>query len=390
MFFEKLLAAIDEGEGGNVIEEIGPETLYTRRAFLTTTALAAMGVACGRIGSERSLIRIFHAPKIFARRADDFTANICGTFNAEVKHARYRLNAGAWLKLGQAPPRVPSPLFTVELSAAELRAGRNSLEIEAAADGNKPELKVIRFEYDPTPITLPIKVDWSSHDLDVHDGHWENVVIDGRNCVRPIPGSEDYDRIIMVCGAFAGGRRIETDVVFRDHVVAERPFGFGVLPLWGGRPDDPGVSPRRGWNFSLAWFYSHYNGAGSEFSYKYGDAPPAWISSYRDLTLEAGRRYFLVIEAWPEDDAAGQHCRYRQRLKWWPENRPVPDEWIELTDTEGAPIPPREYSVALIAHRSQVEFGPVTVAPCKPSVLTRDVGPMSNQPGNVRERIGSE
>lgn len=348
-------------------EKIGLKALYSRRAFLTTRALAAMGIARGRNGSDRSPIQIFHAPKRFTRRAGDFTANICGMFNAVVKRARYRLNAGAWLELGQTPPRVPSPLFTIELSAAELQAGTNALEIEATAGGRQTEMKSLQFEYDPVPITLPTRIEWSDHDLDVHDGHWENVVIGGRNCVRPIPGTENYDRIIVVCGAFAEGRRIETDLIFRYHTDAERPFGFGVLPLWGGRPDDPRVSPRRGWNFSLAWFYSHYSGAGSEFSYKYGGEPPVWISSYRDLTLEAGRRYFLAIEVWPEQDAAGRHARYRQRLKWWPENGRLPDEWIELSDTAGAPIPRREYGVALIAHRCQVEFGPVAITPIERS-----------------------
>lgn len=338
-------------------------TRYTRRTFLATTALALAGVACGRVGSRSPLIQILHAPKRFARRADDFTANVCGIFTAEVNNARYRLNAGPWLKLGQALPRVPSPLMTIELSADTLRPGTNHLEIEAAANSYKPEMKLVQFEYDPAPISLPLKVDWSHDEFDVQDGHWENFATDSGWRVRPVSGSENYDRIIVVTGAFAGGRRIETDLIFRYNVSGEYPFGFGVLPLWGGRPDDPGVSPRRGWNFSLVWFYSRYNGVGSEFSYKYGDNPPAWISSYRDLMLEPGRRYFLVMETWPEQDATGHHLRYRQRMKWWPEGGTEPGEWIELADTEGAPIPPREYGVALIAHRSQVEFGPVVITP---------------------------
>src|SRR5574341_1288374 len=106
-------------------------TLYTRRAFLATTTLAAAGAACGRIASKSSLIQVFHAPKRYARRAGDFTANVCGIFNAKVKSARYRLNSGLWLKLGQAPPRLPSPLFTIEMSANELHSGTNHLEIDA-------------------------------------------------------------------------------------------------------------------------------------------------------------------------------------------------------------------------------------------------------------------
>lgn len=345
----------------------GAKTQYTRRAFLATSALAATGVACGRFWPEAnnksSLIQIFHAPKCFTRRAGDFTANVCGAFTTEVKRARYRLNHGPWLELRQAGPRVPPPLFTIEMSAAELLPAINHLEIEAKAGGNRPEVMRLEFEYDPNPVTLPVRTDWSQNDFDVHDGHWEHFWTDDSWRVRPVPGSENYDRIIVVSGAFAEGRRIETDLIYRYNVDEDRPFGFGLLPFWGGRPDDPGVSPRRGWNFSLAWFYSHYNGAGLEFSYKHGGFPPSWISSYRDLTLQENSRYFLTVECWPEVDAVGRHRCYRQRMKWWPEKGAEPKGWIELADIEGAPLPPREYGVALIAHRCQVEFGPVHVTP---------------------------
>jgi hypothetical protein len=133
--------------------------------------------------------------------------------------------------------------------------------------------------------------------------------------------------------------------------------------MWGGHPDDAGVSPRRGWSFSTAWFYSHYKGVGMDFSYKYGDAAPQWVSAYRNFEPQAGRRYFLTVETWPELDATGHHAGYRQRMKWWPEGQPAPQEWLELADTGGAPLPAGEYAVALIAHRCQVDFGPVVVKP---------------------------
>jgi hypothetical protein len=187
--------------------------------------------------------------------------------------------------------------------------------------------------------------------------------VDGEWRVRPVPGSENYDRIIAVTGAFAGGRRVETDLIFRSNAFGQVTFGFGVLSLWGGHPDDPGVSPRRGWNYGLAWFFSHHKGVGIEFSYKYGNAPIQCVSSYRTLNLAINHRYFLIAECWPELDTSGRHLRYRQRMKWWGEGEPAPDEWIDLADTEGAPIPAREYSVAIIAHHCQADFGPVVVTP---------------------------
>jgi hypothetical protein len=71
----------------------------------------------------------------------------------------------------------------------------------------------------------------------------------------------------------------------------------------------------------------------------------------------------LTAECVPELDEDGNHLRYRQRLKWHADGEPAPDEWIELTDTQGAPLPPGEYAVGLVTHRCQVDFGPVTVTP---------------------------
>jgi hypothetical protein len=331
----------------------------------TPPAAEVAGSACGCIeaGTETasSLIRFFHAPKRFARRAGDFTANICGAFEGNVKHAQYRLNNGTWRRLERTPPRVPPPLFTIELSPDELHCGTNYLEIEVTALEHKPETALLQFDYDPAPITLPMTIDWSSNDLDVQDGHWENFAVEGEWRVRPTPGFENYDRILVVSGAFAGGRRIETDFVFHENV--HEPFGFGVLPLWGGHSDDPGVGLRRGWNLSVAWFYSRYKGVGIEFSYKHGAAQPRTTKRYRHYTLTPKRRYHLVVEVWPEVNASGRHSFYRKRLKWWMDGEPNSDQWLDLADKDGCPLPPREYAVALIAHRSQVDFGSVVIEP---------------------------
>ncbi|OHB35911.1 MAG: hypothetical protein A2Y08_04035 [Planctomycetes bacterium GWA2_40_7] len=199
--------------------------------------------------------------------------------------------------------------------------------------------------------------------------------------MRPKPGFEDYDRVLAVTGAFSDGRRIETDMVFRSfkrkasdgpgfpknllNLTNDVPYGFGILPMWGGRPDSQGITPRRGWNFCIAWFYSRYKGVGMEFSYKQGDLSPKWISTYRNFNVEENRKYFLNVECWPEREETGRHVLYRQRMKWWAEGESEPDNWMELDDIAGSTLPDGEYAVALVAHRSQVDFGPVTVKPIK-------------------------
>jgi hypothetical protein len=308
-------------------------------------------------------VQVFDLPDSFSRRSGDLTVNISGAISKFTKEVRYRLNDGHWQKVARGAPRAPEPLFLIELEAKKLHAGTNTLTIEASAFGRPPQSYQRQFKYDPSSVSLPITRDWLNSDLEAYDGYWEKFLSDGVWRVRPKPGFEGYDRILMVAGAFAEGRRIETDVIFRYAVVNGREYGFGVLPLWGGHPDQIGHSPRRGWSFSIVWYWSRYRGVGSEFSYKFGATPSDWVNSYRNLTLEAEVKYAIMVECWPEYDENGKHLRYAQRSKWWKWGTPEPDDWIELIDTAGAPLPSAEYGVALVAYNCQVDFGPLVAKP---------------------------
>lgn len=332
-----------------------------------TVALVAAGfVVFGAVQlagqMNTPLIEVYHCPDVFERRWGDFTANITGKLASSARDVQYRVNGGSWVDVGHSRSRIPAPKFTIEIAPTELREGNNRLEIHGKRYGIWEQTVACEFGYDPAPVTLPVLEDWSDPDLDSQDGYWETVRVDGEWRVRPVPGQEGYDRIVVVTGAFPEGRRVETSLTLRDHVL-DRPYGFGILPLWGGRPDVDGLLPRRGWNFSLVWFYSHYDGIGQEFSYKEDSSPPEWASTYRSFPVENDVRYFIVVEAWPVTTDAGEHSHYRQRMKWWAEGLPEPAYWMDLTDVEGAPLPPGEFCVALVAHRSQVEYGPVRVLP---------------------------
>ncbi|NEP13495.1 MAG: hypothetical protein F6K14_25475 [Symploca sp. SIO2C1] len=336
---------------------------YTRRTFLQTSALATAGVVlhgCMTQSNDEPLVEVLHLPKRFSRRSGELSANICGTLSSQVKQAKYQLNNGDWLDIVQAKPRVPEPLFTIEMRAEELRPGTNNLKIEASTDRGQPETTSLEFEYDPDPIKLPVKAEWSNADLEVQDGYWETFSENGEWRVRPKLGFEQYDRILSITGSFPEGRRVETDLIFRDSG-EETVYAFGILPMWGGHLDEVGISPRRGWIYSIAWFDPHRGGGGVEFGIKDGDAPRKWVDSYRQFKVEAGVKYFITAESWPVLDEAGEHLHYVQRMKWWQEGEPESDQWLELTDVEGCPMPVGEYAVGLVAHRCQADFGPVTV-----------------------------
>jgi len=340
------------------------------RILLPGLLIAALaGASYARLGAGEAgpLIAVHHEPRTVARRAGDLTVNIGGALAPAVERARWRLGNGPWETVAQGAPRVPAPGFVIEVAPARLLPGPNRVTIEAFARGRPPESRTVEFDYDPTPVRLPLRVDWervaATTGLDSQEGRWEVVRgDDGPARVRPAPGAEGYDRLLLVAGAFPGGRRVETDIIFRREVPGG-PSGFGVLTMWGGRPDADGAAPRRGFRFALAWVYSRYKAVGGEFSDKDGGRPGAWAAAYRSFRPVPGVRYRLVAEAWPESDGAGRHVRHRQRLKWWADGEPEPSAWIEVADDEGAPIPPGEYGVALIAQRAQAEFGPVVIRP---------------------------
>ena len=301
------------------------------------------------------------APASFSRRAEPMTVNVCGTLSSLVRRLEYQLNGGHWVGVKGGPPRVLDGHFIIELHSELLRPGRNELRIRAYAYGrHRAEVKSVPINYDPSPVKLPLVADWSSGEVESYDGEWESFMANGERRVRPSPGMEGYDRIVLVTGAFPGGRRIETDVIFR-RATNEARHGFGVLTLWGGHIDEPGVGPRRGWLFGLVWYSSRYNGVANDFSRKEGAGAVCSLTSAKGVSIAPGQRFNIVVETWPEIDADGLH-RFRQRMKWWSAGKPAPEYWVELSDTARV-LPDQEYSVALLASRCQVDFGPVSVTP---------------------------
>ena len=357
---------------------LGPQALssprnFSRRNFLKTSALAAGGVlvfsGCTS-QTDKPLIEILHIPKSFSRRAGELTANVSGRYNRELSELKYRANDSNWITFSPRGSRMPAPFFTVEMRADDLKAGGNTLTIEATPKRGGNQTMELTFDYQPTPISLPTTVDWSQSDqLDVQDGYWEILSADGTSRLRPVPGTEDYDRLVNVTGSFPGGRRVETELILRSHH-QERLYGFGIIPMRGGQPDEGGVSPRRGWNFAIAWYYSAYKGIGAEFSLKEGNGDSNWVSSYRNFKHENGVPYRLIAECVSEIDSEGNHLRYAQRMKWFTAGEPEPSEWLEVIDTEGIALPVGEYAVAIVAHRCQVEFGPVTVSALEPITVS--------------------
>lgn len=324
------------------------------------TLAAAAALLAGACRSSEPLVVVYHEPVHFDRRSDDFSANVPGALLDEKVEATFSLNGAPHVAIPQGGHRSPPPRFIIEMDAAALRTGRNRLEIRARKGWRKQEL-AFDFTYDALPPVLPIELDWENAPIVVEDGHWQRFrTEEGEWRVRSEPGDEGYDRVIVFAGAFPGARRVETDVIYRYRVESGE-WGFGLLPLWGGRPDEPGFRPKRGWLFSLSWFFERYRGVGNEFSTRKGVEPPSFTTAYQDLAIEPGVRYRLVTESWAETGPQGEFRRYAQRMKWWPAGQPEPSAWIELADDQRLPLPERDYGVAFVCYRSQVDIGKVRI-----------------------------
>ncbi len=306
------------------------------------------------------LIRFFHLPQNAEARTGDLTVNVTGELSPWVQSAEFRVNGGDWVDIPQGGPRLPHHTFTLEIPLVQIRPGRNTLTVRAEAAARSTHSEFHEFNYNDVQQRLPREIVWENSDLDVQDGYWETIDVAGEARVRPVPGHEGYDRILLVTGSFGGGRRIETSVTFRGSD-PQKLWGFGVLPLWAGHPDEAGQRPRRGWRYGLAWFYSRYGGVGVEFADRFGAEEKRWENAYRHLQPVPNTEYRLIVEAWPEFDHAQERTRFRQRLKIWPTAEAEPKRWITIRDESGFLPVEEEYAVALLAHRVQAEFGPVKV-----------------------------
>jgi hypothetical protein len=343
--------------------------LKAAATMLVGTALLVQGGLWWHASTP--LFELVHVPDSFERRSGPFTANVTGVTSRPFKYSqerfRYRLNDGPWRPIRHEQPRTPWPHFTVEMTAQQLRAGENELVVQADAYGRGPQREQVTFRYDPSPVELPARVSWNEDTaLVADDGYWERRKTELGWRVGPKDGHAIYDKILVVTGAFAGGRRVEADVVFRDVHEPGRPYGFGVVPLWGGRPDEKHAHPRRGWIYALSWYMSTYEGIGNEFGYKRADNPRRWVNSYRNFSIEPGVPYKVVAEAWPERMPGTDRVRFRQRTKWWKAGEPEPEDWLELKDHQGATLPPGKYGVALLSFWAEVDFGPVSVRAIEP------------------------
>lgn len=291
-------------------------------------------------------------------KTGNLTANFPATLGPLAGTVRYRANDGPWRPATSRPPRVAPGRIVMELPADQLQPGRNSLRIRVRGPFGLHRDIIQPFVYDPSPAALPVTLDWQVNHPEVQDGQWERIETPSGWRLRPLPGTEGYDRLALVSPPFSGGRGVKVTVTFRAETGEGLPYGFGVIPLWGGHMDDRQGAPRGGWDLAIAWAYSRSDGVGIEVSHHPGHGAPRALARYVPFTPRAGETYHLAAEAW-RDPGDGL---FRLHLHWRGPDDEAGTRAVTLTDTQGL-LTDKPYAVALIAHRAQVEFGAVRLYP---------------------------
>ena len=309
---------------------------------------------------NQQLVLLYHQPAGVDQRCDEFTFNVPGELSALVYSAQYSLNGSALRPVPSGGVRYPSPQFCIEFFDQDLLKGNNELKIEVKAPLGRTQAVEFHFTY-PNK-RLPKNLIWEKNtELQVEDGYWETALIDNEWRVRPVPGYEGYDKVLLLGGSFIGSRRVETDMILRK-VIPSTEWGFGILPQWGGRPDSEGILPRRGWLFSLVWYFNRYKGYGAEFSERNGIEKAKFNTAYKSSSIEESRKYSVITECLDERDSQNKHIRYVLRFKWWASDENESRDWILLDDKSGWKLPEREYAIGLVCYNCQVDFGPVYIS----------------------------
>ncbi len=337
-----------------------------KKFILFPVSLAALGMAVlvlmFSVGPARYIAIFPSSPTAIELKTGDLTANFTGRkglVGLMVQDIAFRANQGEWHRFMPESPRVNARDILVEVPAAQLRAGANSVDVALTSYLGQRRQVQLMFDYDPRPVDLPLVRSWDKAIPEIQDGRWERVQTDLGWRLRPVPGAEGYDRLVLASPPFTQGRRGSVDVTFLESTGAL--FGFGLIPLWGGHNDPEALSPRRGWEYGIAWYYSHKKGGfGVEVSQKYGSEKHRTSKRYQKADPVPGETYRLIAEAWPEKDASGRLLTYHLRMKWSHPASGAESDWIGMTDAK-VPLQDKPYAVALVAHRVQAEFGPVTI-----------------------------
>jgi len=284
----------------------------------------------------------------------------------------YSLNGGAEGPLSRGPDTrrlLEAGDFNVEIDAADLRAGPNSVRIRAAdALGNESVREVEVVFTAATVWPLPYAISWpAAHAIgsvaQVVDGRWRI----GAQGVRTI--ERGYDRLVGLGDVAWTDYTVTVPITI--HSVHPGPYGMpsglpgvGVVLRWNGHTENPphaeGMQPRIGYTplGTLAWARWYAQPAG-------GSAPRLLLTNSESnviasdstgMRLIDGRTY--MFRASVRSEARGP----RYTLAVWERGQPE-GSGISIQAVDPSPTAPEAGGLLFVAHLVDASFGDAVVEP---------------------------
>ncbi|MEM9673465.1 MAG: hypothetical protein ACFB15_06550 [Cyclobacteriaceae bacterium] len=294
--------------------------------------------------------------------------NILGNVQpvAEVQSLQYSLNGQSFLtlSLGEDGRRLAnSGDFNVELHIDSLRVGKNEVVITAADSAGMQISETISVHLDRgSQWPLPYAIDWDtvqqiSDVVQIVDGKWE-LADGGVKTTEPY-----YDRVLAFGDASWQDYEVTTSVIFHDFTVPRPgPPTFNVshaaiASRWPGHDTD-GKQPNVKWFPLGATAEFRLTGNLDSCRWRVFDGEHLYVedtSKIRKINL--GTKYHMKHRVFTVHDSLT-----RYQVKLWEDGQAEPTDWDLVADeytTENI----ESGSALLLAHNTDVTFGPFSVIP---------------------------
>jgi regulation of enolase protein 1 (concanavalin A-like superfamily) len=297
--------------------------------------------------------------------------------NGAIQNLQYTLNGGSpqQLSVGATSSRLPQPGdFDVEIPYSSLNPGANTVSITATDGHSNTTSHTVTVNYvSGQTWPLPYAINWTPTTdpqsvLQIIDGNWL-VQPDGSGLRTQEVG---YDRLLTIGNSSTWKDYVATAEVTLHYISDfnltppanhnDSDFGVGILVGWHGHTSDifgvpQNVQPNIGHPFPAVGWYSSAGGHGGVLQlYQNTATHIEQVMAFQPssgLALQFETKYIFKIQVTLNSGGTSSHYSF----KVWPSGTTEPSTWNVQSDGDVS-----QGSIVLVAHRSDVTFGQVSVS----------------------------
>ena len=298
--------------------------------------------------------------------------------NGAISTLQYTQNGGSAqsLSVGATSSRLPQPGdFDIEIPYSGLNSGANTVIITATDVAGHTSSHTVTVNYASGHTwPLPYAINWTASTnpqsvLQIIDGNWQ-VQSDGSGIRDTEVG---YDRLLTIGDTSTWQDYVATAEVTLHYINdpginppanhGDSDFGVGIIMGWHGHTSDvfgvpQNVQPNIGHPFPAVAWYSSAGGYGSVLQlYQNTASHTEQVMAYQPssgLALQFETKYIFKVQVTLNSGGASSHFAF----KVWPSGTAEPATWNVQSDGDVS-----QGSIVLVAHRSDVTFGQISVSP---------------------------